>query len=100
MRRSSSRTSALLLAAGAAIGLSTSVLGQNLFTNPSFETGDFSRWTKTSTGGIVRAAAPTFTVRSGNFAIDNNSSGFGTTLTQSVAVQGGTTYEVGAWLAM
>jgi hypothetical protein len=89
------------LAAFAVAGsLASSVLGQNLFTNPSFETGDFSGWTKTSTGGIVRAAAPTFAVRSGNFAIDNNSSGWGTTLTQTVAVQGGTTYEVGAWLAM
>ena len=89
------RTASVLLSAVAAACFCNSAPGQNLFTNPSFETGDFTGWTKTG-GGTLRTFDGVFMPRTGQFGIDRGPSG---TLSQTVTVQPGTTYEVGLWMS-
>jgi len=87
--------------AGAIFVFAQHSTAQNLFTNPSFETGDLTGWTSTPTAAVKASgdsSVPGIIVhpRSGNFAIYTDAPG---TISQNVLPIPGQTYVVGFYLA-
>jgi hypothetical protein len=86
-------------------------LADNLLQNPGFETGDFTNWTvggaASSSSGVGIAGTPipayfsgTVIVHSGTYAAFAavNTDGQNLTLSQTVAVVPGNTYDIGFWM--
>ena len=86
----------LLCAATAAAALSFAhPASANLITNPGFETGDFTGWSKV--GGLVAGPINGVSPHSGNFQAIFSADGLA--LTQSVATTPGASYTIDFFLA-
>jgi hypothetical protein len=107
MRRTRSPRAFRAIAAVSAVTLisAASARGQNLFTNPSFETGDLANWT-TGAGGMfvgadgapIGSTVAVVNARTGNFALAKLSQQ--SQISQTVAVAPDTLYEIGAWTSV
>ncbi len=86
----------ILLALTAVAALSVAhPASANLITNPGFETGDFTGWSKV--GGLVAGTINGVSPHSGNFQAIFSADGLA--LTQSVATTPGASYTIDFWLA-
>ena len=106
-RRSSSRAGALIAAATVVCGISSGAVAQNLFTNPGFESGDLAGWQLDPAAGWIVGndgmplppSSEAVNVRSGAYAVAGGSTRF-PGLTQTVAVEPNTLYEIGGWVSL
>ena len=81
-----------------ALGLATVPARANLVTNGGFETGDFTGWTLTGTGGgvAIDTRFPHTGTSDAAFALANG--GTTATLSQSIATTAGQSYSLSFWL--
>ncbi len=77
---------------------STGANAQNLVNNPGFETGDFTGWALSGNSGFVNVTGNPTYVHTGDFGASFGAVGSQTFLTQTIATNAGSLYDLDFWL--